>query len=75
MNLLSVEPVVFHVFQLMLGKLKSPRNNLYPALLHIRSIKEHILILLSIELFGDLYSVTTCITLLPSVCISNMIVK
>jgi len=48
-NLLSVEPVVFHVFQLMLGKLKSPRNNLYPALLHIRSIREHILRLLSIR--------------------------
>ena len=58
MNLLSVEPVVFHVFQLMLGKLKS-RNNLYPALLHIRSIREHILRLLSIEVFGDLYSVVS----------------
>jgi len=34
-NFLSKWPTVFHVFQLMLGKLKSPRNNLYPDLLHM----------------------------------------
>jgi len=44
-NLLCEEPAVFPVFQLMLGNLKSPRNNLYPALLHIRSTREHILLL------------------------------
>ena len=59
-------------FQLMLGKLKSPRNSFYPDLLHVIDKRTHVkLRLFSKELFGDLYIVATCISLLRSICISN----